>query len=119
MPHTYTFSKINSSYYLEKGIEKSILEKRRQQLNDTRPVEMAIRIAVLRVLEMVIWPFSTICHIGKRIALVPLKFLLFGLLFMAEITLRVINMRLPKYLLNAVALKDLSTAGMYFQRRIG
>ena len=60
---------------------------------------------------MLLWPLWIISYCFKKIALGPLKYFLFGFLFLANITLHIVNIRLPKFILNAVALKDLSTAG--------
>ncbi|KAG2226616.1 hypothetical protein INT45_005102, partial [Circinella minor] len=105
---------INSSYYLEKGIEKSILEKKRQQQNDTRHLKIITR----WILKMLLWPMWMIGYGLKKIALGPLKCFLFGFLFLADITLHIVNIRLPKFILNAVALKDLSTAGQQIDLRL-
>lgn len=60
---------------------------------------------------MILQPASWLASAFSKLTLGPFRCFLFVCLFAAEVTLHLLNMRLPKFLLNAVTLKDLSTAG--------
>ncbi|CDH55509.1 n-acetylglucosaminyl transferase component gpi1 [Lichtheimia corymbifera JMRC:FSU:9682] len=110
---------INSSYYLEKGIQKSLTEKRKQCMSKWERLQSGIQTMLYRLwMWMILRPASWLALAFRKMTLGPFRCCLFVCLFAAEVTLHLLNMRLPKFLLNAVTLKDLSTAGQQVDLRL-
>lgn len=105
--HWQTLIKINSSYYLEKGLQKLRATEQRDPWTRVAK-DLLNRILMVR-------PVS---HCLKRLVLGPCICLLFVVFFFAQVTLHLLNMRLPKFMLNAVALKDLSMTGQQVDLRL-
>ncbi|OAD68133.1 hypothetical protein PHYBLDRAFT_79399 [Phycomyces blakesleeanus NRRL 1555(-)] len=112
---------INSSYYLEIGIEASRAKQLRQSKQPDSfgwiwTVSESFASHLIHV-----WMIGTIRKIFQTIKTLivgPILCVSFVLLLVAEIFLYSLNVRLPKGLLNTVAIKDLSAAGQQVDLRL-
>ncbi|KAG0178304.1 TP53-regulated inhibitor of apoptosis 1 [Apophysomyces sp. BC1021] len=102
---------INSSYYLEKGIKASHSNREQHML---APIMSGAR----RICDRAMQVFVPARWVLKKLFLGPCICLIFMILWVVELTLHMLSMRLPKLMLNAVALKDLSTAGQQVDLRL-
>lgn len=106
---TYSILQINTSYYLEKGVSALLRRARRQR---QRPVSDVLFDFLSTRLGFLLWPARVLWSPLLRSALVhPIMLVLFVVRFVAEVALFLLNVRLPKWAMNGVAIKDLSTAG--------
>lgn len=74
-------------------------------------VTLYVKNAIKFFVRIIAAPIALFGRYLRWILMCPCLCIMFILLSLAELTLHVLNMRLPKFLLNAVAIKDLSTAG--------
>jgi hypothetical protein len=105
--------KINSSFYLEKGVNELLSAKR-----DDQRIHFWILSAIVRLAEnfqttitYIFAPVASLFQAVRSFVIGPGMGLLFVVRFLIEITLFILNLQLPKWILNGVALKDLSAAG--------
>lgn len=107
-PHdlAHVLVQINSSYYLEKGLHKLVQPNHWESFKSFW----------LRFL--VRGPVQTLVHGLQRLLLGPTLCLLFVFYCLAQLTLQILNTRLPQFPFNGVAIKDLSTAGQQIDLRL-
>ncbi|KAI8993400.1 N-acetylglucosaminyl transferase component-domain-containing protein [Pilobolus umbonatus] len=112
---------INSSYFLEHGIQ---LLKMNHQRRDTRyPTFYAISNIVTSILNsivktIILSPKGFIGYYIRKIVVGLFLSILFLALNMAEVTLHLLTMRLPKFILNGVAVKDLFAGAQQIDLRL-
>ncbi|KAI8328411.1 N-acetylglucosaminyl transferase component-domain-containing protein [Blakeslea trispora] len=110
---------INSSYFLEYGIQ-TLASKYRKKNNATLySIANWIHSAIQRLIQIVITsPKGFIGFFVKKMFAYLFMCILFVALNLAEVTLYLLNVRFPKFILNGVALKDLSAAGQQIDLRL-
>ncbi|KAI8374740.1 N-acetylglucosaminyl transferase component-domain-containing protein [Radiomyces spectabilis] len=115
---TSVLVQINSSYYLENGVKSVCAQRRRLKKGwfwRMRRIWSGLQKIIQSMVQILVW--SPVVVI-KKIILFPLICLVFALLAITEFTIHLLNMRLPKFFLNAVAIKDLSAAGQQVDLRL-
>ncbi|KAI7861319.1 N-acetylglucosaminyl transferase component-domain-containing protein [Spinellus fusiger] len=109
-------TQINASYYLENDIQTSCNKTKNQHrvYRILMWIKTIIAALVYKSIHLLTSGMLSIMGCGaNELVLVP-----FLLLFLTEATLYALNLRLPKGLLNTVALKDLSVAGQQVDLRL-
>ncbi|KAJ2956436.1 hypothetical protein NQZ79_g7696 [Umbelopsis isabellina] len=103
---------INSSFYLENSVNELLSEKR----DVSRSQEMIYR-AITGIAEKakisalyIFTPLISLIQALRSFIIGPSLGLLFVVRFFIEIVLYILNLQFPKWMLNGVALKDLSAA---------
>ncbi|RUS15753.1 N-acetylglucosaminyl transferase component-domain-containing protein [Endogone sp. FLAS-F59071] len=110
-------NQINTSYYLEKGVSALLRRARRQRRRPFSDVLFDFLSALLG--RLLLWCARVLWSPLLRPALVhPIMLVLFVVRFVAEVALFLLNVRLPKWAMNGVAIKDLSTAAQQVDLRL-
>ncbi|GAB5592264.1 pig-Q [Umbelopsis nana] len=111
---------INSSFYLEKSVNEFAAAKLDAQRSQSMIVSALMRLARnAKLAAMYIFsPIASLAQALRSFIIGPGMGLLFVVRFLIEITLFVLNLQMPKWILNGVALKDLSAAAQQVDLRL-
>ncbi|CAO3662791.1 unnamed protein product [Umbelopsis ramanniana] len=111
---------INSSFFLEKGIKQLTTTATEAQRSHTMILSAIMSFAQqLKAISVYIfYPIFSLVQALRSFIIGPGMGLLFVVRFMIEIILYVLNLQLPKWILNGVALKDLSAAALQVDLRL-
>ncbi|KAG2183054.1 hypothetical protein INT44_006035 [Umbelopsis vinacea] len=111
---------INSSFYLEKGIKQLT-----KTATETQRPHIMVLSAIMRFAERlkaiflyIFYPIFSLVQALRSFIIGPGMGLLFVVRFVIEIILYILNLQLPKWILNGVALKDLSAAALQVDLRL-
>ncbi|RUS21726.1 hypothetical protein BC937DRAFT_91698 [Endogone sp. FLAS-F59071] len=119
-------NQINTAYYLDKGVNSLLRKTRRLRRHDDGhlPVLDAISDAfvtlIFRLYQILfLTPARLLCRplLGPAVVY-PVMLTLFMVRLVAEGALFLLNLRFPKWILNGVTLKDLSTAAQQVDLRL-
>ncbi|KAI8638825.1 N-acetylglucosaminyl transferase component-domain-containing protein [Parasitella parasitica] len=113
---------INSSYFLEHGIQLLSVNRKRKhaaRYPTLGRITHFMHTAANNLVRIIITsPKGFIGHHVKLVVMNVFLCLLFSILVLAEVTLHLLSVRLPKFILNGVAFKDLIAAGQQVDLRL-
>ncbi|GAN01193.1 N-acetylglucosaminyltransferase subunit [Mucor ambiguus] len=113
---------INSSYFLEHGIQLLSLHHKQKNAARYPTLDRVIRFMRTAANDLVRIIFTSpkgfIGYHIKQVVMNASLCLLFLVLVLAEVTLHLLSVRLPKFILNGVAFKDLFAAGQQVDLRL-
>ncbi|CAO0792415.1 unnamed protein product [Mucor circinelloides] len=113
---------INSSYFLEYGIQLLSFNRKRKNAARYPTLDRMIRFMRTAASDLVRIIFTSprgfIGYHIKQVVMNVFLCLLFLVLVLAEVTLHLLSVRLPKFILNGVAFKDLFAAGQQVDLRL-
>ncbi|CAO3646375.1 unnamed protein product [Mucor fragilis] len=113
---------INSSYFLEHGIQLLSLHHKQKNAARYPTLDRVIRFMRTTASDLVRIIFTSpkgfIGYHMKQVVMNVSLCLLFLVLMLAEVTLHLLSVRLPKFILNGVAFKDLFAAGQQVDLRL-
>lgn len=113
---------INSSYFLEHGMKLLVNQHKRKNAPRYPTLDRITRslysFSHSLVQTTITNPKGFIGYHVKKIIVSLFLSILFLILALAEVTLHALSVRLPKFILNGVAFKDLFAAGMERKKRL-